>query len=161
MTVFGQEMPISIEAFMLAVAEKMGLPGFGLDGFSSGQDFRRPEDLYLRMVANIALGEKPDAADAVPEASDEEERIFLAARQHLPRSVFDLEKWKAAVGSHCLDCAKAARPDVKTRVQLANSRVLTPATYVLVGINVLVFEVTGMGRAVAAGRAVCFPLSCS
>lgn len=46
---------------------------------------------------------------------------------------------QAAVGSHCVDCAKAARPDVKTRVQLANSRVLTPATYVLVGINVLVF----------------------
>jgi len=46
---------------------------------------------------------------------------------------------QAAVGSHCLECAKAARPDVKTRVQLANSRVLTPATYVLVGINVVVF----------------------
>lgn len=98
--VFGQEMPISTEAFMLAVAEKMGLPGFGPDGFGAGQDFLRPEDLYLRMVANIAFGEKPDTSDAVPEASDEEERIFLAARRHLPRSVFDLEKWKAAVGPH-------------------------------------------------------------
>jgi len=46
---------------------------------------------------------------------------------------------QADVGSHCLDCAKAARPDVKTRVQLANSRVLTPATSALIGINVVVF----------------------
>ena len=35
---------------------------------------------------------------------------------------------QAAVGSHCLDCAKAARPDVKTRAQLLNSRQLTPVT---------------------------------
>ena len=46
---------------------------------------------------------------------------------------------QAAVGSHCLDCAKAARPDVQTRVRLANSRILTPATYSLIGANVLVF----------------------
>jgi len=46
---------------------------------------------------------------------------------------------QAVVGSHCLDCAKAARPDVKTRVHLASSRVLTPATYTIMGINLLVF----------------------
>ncbi|MGB8859961.1 MAG: rhomboid family intramembrane serine protease, partial [Ilumatobacteraceae bacterium] len=43
------------------------------------------------------------------------------------------------VGSHCLDCAKAARPDVATRAKLASSRVLTPATYAIVGVNVAVF----------------------
>ncbi len=96
--VFGEEMPISLEAFMLAVAEKLGLPGFGPDGFGAGQSFKRPEDFYLRMVANIASGEKPDGSDAVPEASDEELRIFEAARRHLPKSVFDLDKWRAAVG---------------------------------------------------------------
>ncbi|MEQ1701811.1 MAG: rhomboid family intramembrane serine protease [Ilumatobacteraceae bacterium] len=46
---------------------------------------------------------------------------------------------QAAVGSHCLDCAKAARPDVKTRAKLATSRVLTPVTYSIIGLNVLVF----------------------
>jgi anaerobic selenocysteine-containing dehydrogenase len=93
--VFGEEMPISLEAFMLAVAEKMGLPGFGPDGFGPGQHFKRPEDLYLRMVANIANDGEP-----MPEASDEELAIFEKARRHLPKSVFDLEKWRAAVGPH-------------------------------------------------------------
>ncbi|HAP75740.1 MAG TPA: rhomboid family intramembrane serine protease [Acidimicrobiaceae bacterium] len=46
---------------------------------------------------------------------------------------------QATVGSHCLDCAKAARPDLKTRVKYANARVLTPVTYALVGINIAVF----------------------
>lgn len=98
--VFGEEMPISLEAFMLAVAEKLGLPGFGPQGFGEGQPFRRPEDLYLRMVANLAFGEKPDASDAVPEASDEETAIFEKARRHLPTSVFDFESWRATVGPH-------------------------------------------------------------
>jgi tetrathionate reductase subunit A len=98
--VFGEQMPISLEAFMLAAAEKLGLPGFGRDGFGAGEDFRRPEAFYLKMVANIAFGEKPDGSDAVPEASDEELRIFEAARRHLPASVFNPEKWRAAVGPH-------------------------------------------------------------
>lgn len=98
--VFGEGMPISLEAFMLAVAEKLGLPGFGPGGFGAGQDFKRPEDLYLRMVANLAFGEKTDGSDAAPEASDEEGEIFLKARRHLPQSVFDLEKWRAAAGPH-------------------------------------------------------------
>lgn len=46
---------------------------------------------------------------------------------------------QATVGSHCLECAKAARPDVMTRVKYANARVLIPATYALVGINLAVF----------------------
>ncbi|HLF86320.1 MAG TPA: molybdopterin-dependent oxidoreductase, partial [Nitrospiria bacterium] len=98
--VFGEEMPISLEAFMLAIAEKLGLPGFGSDGFGNGEDFRRPDDFYLRCVANIAFGEKEDASEAVPEASDEELNIFIQARQHLPKSVFDMEKWPKAAGPH-------------------------------------------------------------
>ncbi|MEZ5270792.1 MAG: rhomboid family intramembrane serine protease [Ilumatobacteraceae bacterium] len=46
---------------------------------------------------------------------------------------------QATVGSHCLECAKAARPDVKTRVKYANARILTPATLVIIGLNVAVF----------------------
>jgi anaerobic selenocysteine-containing dehydrogenase len=94
--VFGEEMPISLEAALLAIAEKMGLPGFGKDGFGAGMDFRRPEDFYLKMVANVAVGDKPHKA--VPEASDAEMQLFRKARRHLPKSVFNEEKWKAAVG---------------------------------------------------------------
>jgi len=94
--VFGEEMPISHEAFLLACAEKLGLPGFGKDGFGPGMDFRRPEDFYLKQVANLAAGEKP--GDAVPDADDAEVKLFLEARRHLPKTVFDPAKWKAAVG---------------------------------------------------------------
>lgn len=50
---------------------------------------------------------------------------------------------QASVGSHCVECAKASRPDVNTRVKLASSRVLTPATYTLIGINVAIFVLMG------------------
>jgi membrane associated rhomboid family serine protease len=48
---------------------------------------------------------------------------------------------QATVGSHCVDCAKAARPDVATRAKLASSSVLAPATIGLIVVNVLVFVV--------------------
>ncbi|MBI4635666.1 MAG: molybdopterin-dependent oxidoreductase, partial [Candidatus Rokubacteria bacterium] len=95
--VFGEEMPISLEAMLLAVAERLGLPGFGKDGFGPGQPFTRPEDLYLRMVANVAAGEKP--GDAVPDAGDDEVKLFLDSRRHLPRSVFDPSRWERTVGT--------------------------------------------------------------
>jgi tetrathionate reductase subunit A len=95
--VFGEELPICHETFFLACAERLGLPGFGKDGFGPGMDFRRPEDLYLKMAANVAAGEKP--GDDVPDASDEEVEIFLKARRHLPATVFDAAKWEAAVGA--------------------------------------------------------------
>jgi anaerobic selenocysteine-containing dehydrogenase len=97
--VFGEEMPISMEAVMLAIAERLGLPGYGKDGFGPGMDFTRPEDYYLKMVANIAFGDKPEAKDAVPEADDMELAIFRKARAHLPPAVFDEARWKKAIGN--------------------------------------------------------------
>jgi len=94
--VFGEEIPLSHEAVMLGIAEKLGLPGFGKDGFGPGQDFLKPDDLYVRLVANVAFGTR--AGDEVPDASPEEERLFLASRAHLPKSVFDPERWKAILG---------------------------------------------------------------
>jgi len=98
-TVDGEEMPISLEAFLIAVGKKLGLPGFGKGGFGETGDFHRPEDFYLRLVANIAWGDKEDGSDAVPEASDEELELFRRARRHLPPAVFDEAKWRAAVGN--------------------------------------------------------------
>jgi len=96
--VFGQEIPMSYEALLLAIAEKLALPGFGPNGLGEGLPLTRPEHFYLKQVADIAFGEKEDGSDSVPEADDEELRIFLEARKHLPPTVFDLATWKAAVG---------------------------------------------------------------
>jgi tetrathionate reductase subunit A len=96
--VFGEEMPLSFEAVVLALSERLSLPGFGPNGFGDGKPYTRPEHLYLKQVANIAAGEKEDGSDAVPDADAEELRIFGEARKHLPKSVFDPEKWRAAVG---------------------------------------------------------------
>jgi tetrathionate reductase subunit A len=93
--VFGQEMPCSFEAVMLALAERLGLPGYGKDGFGPGQDFLRPDDFYIRMVANVATD-----GSAVPEADDEELRLFRESRRHLPPTVFDPARWEAIAGPH-------------------------------------------------------------
>ena len=97
-TVYGQEMALQWEALLLAMAEKLGLPNFGPNGLGEGVDFTHPDDLYLRMVANLAFGEKKDGSDAVPDASEEEMRLFIEARKHLPRAVFDPERWRRIVG---------------------------------------------------------------
>jgi tetrathionate reductase subunit A len=94
--VFAQEMPISLEAVLLALAEKLGLPGFGKDGFGPGQDFTHPDDFYLKMVANVAVGDKP--GKEVPDATAEEIDLFLKSRRHLPPGVFSEERWKKASG---------------------------------------------------------------
>ncbi|RPH76677.1 MAG: molybdopterin oxidoreductase, partial [Candidatus Rokuibacteriota bacterium] len=94
--VYGQDVPLGLEAMLLAMAEKLGLPGFGPDGFGPGQAFTHPDHLYLRMVANLAAGDKAD--QALPDASAEEMRIFLEGRRHLPKAVFDPERWKGIAG---------------------------------------------------------------
>jgi anaerobic selenocysteine-containing dehydrogenase len=97
-TVFGEKMPLSTESLVLGLAEKLKLPGFGENAFGPGLHLKRDEDLYLRMVANIAFGDKPDGSEKVPAASEEELKIFEQARRHLPQSVYDLNRWKAVVG---------------------------------------------------------------
>jgi membrane associated rhomboid family serine protease len=51
---------------------------------------------------------------------------------------------QASVGSHCLDCAKAAKPDVRDRAKLWNARQPTLVTYVLIAVNVAVFALTAI-----------------
>jgi tetrathionate reductase subunit A len=97
-TVFGGKMPLSVESLLLGLAEKLNLPGFGDNAFGPGLHFKRDEDMYLRMVANIAFGDKPDGSEKVPAASAEEIKIFEKARRHLPATIFDAARWKAMVG---------------------------------------------------------------
>lgn len=93
----GEEMPISIEAVMIALGKRLGMSGFGKDGFGPNMDFNRPEDFHLKMVANLAAGDKP--GNEVPVADEAEFALFRQARRHLPKAVFDEQKWQAAVGA--------------------------------------------------------------
>lgn len=95
--VFGEEMPSGMEAVMLGIAEKLNLPGYGVDGFDKGEGFTKPEDWFMKLIANISWGDKE--GDSVPEASDEELALFRQARRHLPKTVFDEERWKQALGN--------------------------------------------------------------
>lgn len=97
-TVYGQEMALQWEALLLALAEKLGLPNFGPNGLGEGVDFVHPDELYLRMVANLAYGEKKDGSGAVPDATNEEIRLFIEARKHLPGGVFDPVRWQKITG---------------------------------------------------------------
>ncbi len=50
---------------------------------------------------------------------------------------------QAAVGSHCIDCAKAARPDLKTRATFWNARHLALVTMSLIVVNVAIWLLIG------------------
>ena len=97
-TVFGQEQPICFESMLMGIAEHLGLPGFGKDAFGGGLDLNHMDELYLRSVANLAFGEKPDGSEQVPDADDREVELFLQARRHLPATVFDARRWRDTVG---------------------------------------------------------------
>jgi anaerobic selenocysteine-containing dehydrogenase len=92
--VFGEEQPISYETLWLALAERLGLPGFGKDGFGPGQDLARPDDFYVRLVANVATDGKQPVADA----SEDDRRVFVESRRHLPKDVFDAARWERIAG---------------------------------------------------------------
>jgi len=95
-TVYGEKMHCSYEAVVLAIAEKLGLAGFGKDAFGPGWDFTRQEDWYLKNAANFAVGDKE--GDSVPEASFDEIKTFTEARKHLKPTVFSMERLEKAVG---------------------------------------------------------------
>ena len=94
----GQEMPICLESMIIALALELGVSGFGKDGLKDGMDLIHPDDFYLRMVANLAHGEKEDGSAMVADANAEEIAIFEEARRHLPNSVYNLKRWKKIVG---------------------------------------------------------------
>jgi anaerobic selenocysteine-containing dehydrogenase len=91
--VFGEKQPCCYETVMLALAERLGMKGYGKDGFGPGQDFTRPDDFYIRMVTNVATDGTP-----VPDADDKEVKLFIESRKHLPKTVFDPERWQKIAG---------------------------------------------------------------
>ena len=67
---------------------------------------------------------------------------------------------QAAVGSHCLECAKAARPDARTRARHWNARQPTLVSMSLIALNVAVFVYVALrapssigGRGITIGQA--------
>jgi len=96
--VFGRAMPMSLESMILAIGQKMQLPGFGSDAFGKGVDLKHPDDFYVRALGNLAFGEKPDGSEAVPDADDREMDIFRAARITFPTTIFDETRWKQIAG---------------------------------------------------------------
>jgi len=97
-TVFGNRVPLSFEAMILAFAEYLKLPGFGENGFGKGLDLKHLDEFYIRGVANLAFGEKPDGSQAVPDADEREMKIFREARRFLPEGVYSEERWKKIAG---------------------------------------------------------------
>ncbi|GAW91247.1 molybdopterin-dependent oxidoreductase [Calderihabitans maritimus] len=68
----------SLEEILIDLAKRLNLPGFGKDGFGPGLDLEKPEDWYLKMVANYAYGDKP--GDAVPGATEKEKIQYVLDR---------------------------------------------------------------------------------
>ena len=91
-TVFGEKMPVSLEALMMAIAERVGLSGFGKDAFAPGSHLYRMEDYYLKLITNIAYDGSP-----VKDADQKELELFEKTHRHLPPTVYDIEKWKKAL----------------------------------------------------------------
>lgn len=97
-TVAGVEQPLSFDSMLIAMAIKLDLPGYGKDGLGAGRDLYSMDDYYVPMAANVAFGEKADGSDALPDASPEEIALFIQSRRHLPKTVFDADRWRAMVG---------------------------------------------------------------
>ncbi len=96
-TVFGEKQHIGFESMLLAMAEKLALPGYGDDGFGKGMSFKRSEDWYLKLAANIAAGDHK--GDDLPEADEKEIKLFKEARRHMSSDEFNYSRWEKA----CID----------------------------------------------------------
>lgn len=93
-TVNGERLHLSLETLLLAIADRMQLPGFGNDAFGPGEPLTRPEDWYLKLHVNVAYDGKQ-----TPDVSPEELELFRQSHRHLAPSVYTEERWKQAVGA--------------------------------------------------------------
>jgi len=68
----------STEEIFIDLGIKMGLPGYGKDGFGPGDPLEKPEHWFHKLVANIAYGDKKD--DSVPGATEAEKVKYVLDR---------------------------------------------------------------------------------
>lgn len=95
--------PMCFETFLIDVAEKLGMPGFGNNSFAEGGRLHEREDFYLRMVANVAYDAtnylkldatgKPVKTGAVPDATNDEMQS-VARWQKKYAQVLTSAQWK-------------------------------------------------------------------
>ncbi|MHB8069193.1 MAG: molybdopterin-dependent oxidoreductase [Desulfobaccales bacterium] len=67
-----------LEEICIDLAARMGLPGFGKDGFGPGDPLLTPWDWYKKLFANIAYGDKEN--DAVPGATEADKLKYIMDR---------------------------------------------------------------------------------
>ncbi len=91
--VYGEEMPMTLESMLMGFAEKLDLPGFGADGFETGQPLTHYDHFYLKMAANIAAQD-----GGLPDADEQEMRLFNESRRHIVAHTFSEERWKTSAG---------------------------------------------------------------
>jgi tetrathionate reductase subunit A len=84
--------PRPVEDVMINLAKAAGLPGVGEKALPDGSSLNNSADYYLKIAANIAFDETP-----VPDASPEEQKVFLQARAQNLGASFDNNTWRAAV----------------------------------------------------------------
>ena len=102
--------PISMEAFLIAVSKRLGLPGFGEHAIPDAEGNLHPlntaADWYLRAAANMAFEDEP-----VPEAQEDDlrltgvERIAPVLQAHLKP-----DEWRRAAFVFCRGGRFGPRP---------------------------------------------------
>ena len=92
--IFGEKQHLSFESMLLAIAEKLALPGYGDDGFGKGMSFKRIEDWYLKLASNLAAGDHK--GDDLPDVDEKEMALFKKARRHMTPDTYDLARWEKA-----------------------------------------------------------------
>lgn len=87
------EGPRPVEVTYMEIAKAMNLPGIGENAFGDGAHWNTYEDLWMKVAANVAFS----GGDAVPDANEDEMRIFEDTRNKVLKDHFDVETWKAGV----------------------------------------------------------------
>jgi len=86
-------LPVCMETFVIEVAKRMGLPGFGDKAIPDAQGrlhpLNRPEDFFLRVFANVAMAGKPVGT------ASEKELAWCGVDRYLPvlKEVLTEEEW--------------------------------------------------------------------
>ncbi|MDE2089410.1 MAG: tetrathionate reductase subunit TtrA, partial [Gammaproteobacteria bacterium] len=112
--------PISMETFFIAVAKRLGLPGFGDNAIpdAGGQlhALNRAEDYHLRGAVNLAYAGKP-----VPDAADEDIELSGVARiAPALRAVLKDDEWRKAAFIYSRGGRFQARDETYTGERLSN-----------------------------------------
>lgn len=89
--------PVSMESFLIAVAKRLGLPGFGEGAIAAADGSLHPlntaEDYYLRAATNVAFaGKKP-----APEVEEDDLEVTGVVRvQEALQRTLPAEEWRRA-----------------------------------------------------------------